>query len=140
VIGRTDGRRTQVSLKMARGLDVGVLALVGIVLVSVSIFDELSSMDLGKFSLLAYLRTDLWRLSWWSAIGFPLVLGASYLGIVALALRKNLATSAKLMLYSCCLVAASALVFVNFLGIYASLCTITMIAYVARFSFTKKGQ
>lgn len=63
----------------------------GALLVCVAGYTQWMSMDLGAWSLVAYLRQDVVTVEWWRSVGVPLAVGVALL-VVAIAIRSHRAS------------------------------------------------
>ena len=112
------------------------LAFVGAFLASVSSYIQVVSMDLARFPLSSYLATDPYSFAWWQAIGFPFLVGLSYIAVAVSGIRTRPGPRPVAFMLGACLVLALLLCVVSMgLGIFASVSLLALLFGPARTAF-----
>src|SRR5438552_15716858 len=90
-----------------------MLAFVGGTLVSMPIYFQATSMDLGRFTLSQYIAADTALAAWWDTVAWPFLVGASFLIAAAACARFRLGRKATTGVLLVCLMLAVLLCLVN---------------------------
>ena len=107
-----------------------LLTLNGVALVIATLYMQWISMDLSRYSVAEY-ETDLRQWLWWTAIGFPFLVGWAYLGAAAFGVWMNFDNKKTLILLTSCFVFGCLLSVVSGLGYVAAVSTAICLAYAS---------
>ena len=108
-----------------------LLGLVGAVLVVMSSYIQVSSMDLSRFRLPDYFAADIAMREWWSAIALPFIVGVVYLCVAGACIRACPTGLRAVGILIGCMVVAGLLFLVNPGWAFYSLIQISILLVVA---------
>jgi hypothetical protein len=115
------------------------LAVIGLALIGVSLFIQLSSMDLQAHSISDYLARDSQSANWWLLVPLPLLLGVVYAAAAVIAVRLKVGPKATATIFGGCLVLAIALSFGSGLGIFATVC-VAVVAFPSLYMLVMRSR
>lgn len=96
-----------------------MLAFVGVVMLSIALYSQMTGMDLHRHPLAQYLRSDMALPAWWAAVGTPFLVGGVYVLIAATA--SSIPVRLRFLAMPACFVLALTLIlFGAGLGIFAA--------------------